>query len=190
MRSPFNVSNSSLIMMYNCFNDLKGIVAMQTAPRHNHIIGYQQVTGLEVLDQVKTLFLEYAESLHIDLGFQDFAAELEALPGKYAPPDGGLYLVSVDGKAAGCAALRKITDDACEMKRLYVRNIYRGMGIGSQLVGMIIEAAIKIGYHYICLDTLPGQKAAQAIYESYGFHDIKPYIFNPVEGARYMGLGL
>lgn len=86
--------------------------------------------------------------------------------------------------------MRQLTDDTGELKRLYVRNSYQGLGAGTRLVGLIIEAAKNIGYRNLCLDTLPNQKHAQAIYESYGFSDIDPYVFNPVEGTRYMGLKL
>jgi ribosomal protein S18 acetylase RimI-like enzyme len=163
---------------------------MEMIDSHEPVIEFKQVIEQDLVNQVKALFLEYAQSLNIDLCFQDFDAELETLPGKYSPPDGILILVLVDGKAAGCAALRKITKDICEMKRLYVRVNYREMGIGSSLVAMVIEEALKLGYQYIRLDTLPEQKNAHAIYESFGFCDIKPYIYNPVAGARYMELDL
>lgn len=158
--------------------------------QHDRNIEYHWVNGPGLLGQVRRLFLEYADSLTIDLAFQDFAAEVETLPGKYAPPQGRLLLASVGGKTAGCAALRQLTDDTGELKRLYVRNSYHGLGAGTRLVGLIIEAAKNIGYRNLCLDTLPNQKHAQAIYESYGFSDIDPYVFNPVEGTRYMGLKL
>lgn len=161
-----------------------------TAGNNENIIEYKQVTGPALLENIRELFLEYARSLSIDLEFQDFAAELAELPGKYLPPEGFLLLVLVNGETAGMAALRKITEDTSEMKRLYVRDNYRGLGIGRRLVGMIIAEARRIGYHSICLDTLPEQKPAHSLYESFGFKDIEPYVFNPVPGTRYMGLEL
>lgn len=161
-----------------------------TAAGNEHIIEYKQVQGLELLEQIKELFVEYARSLSIDLEFQDFTAELAELPGKYVSPEGLLLLVLVNGETAGMAALRKITEDTSEMKRLYVRDNYRGLGIGRRLVEMILEEARRIGYRSICLDTLPEQKPAQALYESFGFKDIEPYVFNPVPGTRYMCLEL
>jgi len=134
--------------------------------------------------------LEYAQSLNVDLCFQNFEEELNSLPGKYGPPDGVLILALIDDKAAVCVALRKISEDIREMKRLYVRDSYRGFGIGRKLVNTIIENAIKLNYKYMRLDTLPTMKEAQSLYTSMGFYDIEPYVYNPIEGARYMELRL
>ena len=151
-------------------------------------IEFKRITGQGMLEVVKQLFLEYTQSLNIDLSFQNFEEEYEALPGKYGPPDGALILALVDGKGAGCVALHKISENICEMKRLYVRDQYRGLGIGKRLVNIIIEYASKMNYQYIRLDTLPTMKKAQALYSSLGFYDIDPYVYNPIEGTRYMEL--
>lgn len=153
-------------------------------------IQFKRITGQEMLEEVKDLFLEYAQSLNVDLCFQNFEEELNSLPGKYGPPDGVLILALIDDKAAGCVALSKISEDICEMKRLYVRDSYRGFGIGRKLVNTIIENAIKLNYKYMRLDTLPTMKEAQSLYTSMGFYDIEPYVYNPIEGARYMELRL
>ncbi|MGZ0049345.1 GNAT family N-acetyltransferase [Brevibacillus gelatini] len=140
----------------------------------------------EELEAVKQLFREYTESLGLDLGFQDFEEECKALPGKYAAPDGALLLALVDGEAAGCIAVRKSAERICEMKRLYVRDRYRGLKIGKTLVQMIIEKAEQLSYDYMRLDTLATMTSAQALYRAFGFYEIEPYIFNPLDGAMYM----
>ncbi|HRS21268.1 MAG TPA: GNAT family N-acetyltransferase, partial [Clostridia bacterium] len=139
-----------------------------------------------MIEEIRKLFLEYARSLEIDLDFQDFETELNTLPGKYQPPDGALILALVEGKEAGCIALRKISKDICEMKRLYVRDEYRGLGLGKKLVGMIIDEAVNKHYQYMRLDTLPTMKSAQSLYSSFGFYDIEPYVYNPIQGTRFM----
>ncbi|HOS68835.1 MAG TPA: GNAT family N-acetyltransferase [Bacillota bacterium] len=143
-----------------------------------------------MIEEIRKLFLEYARSLEIDLDFQDFETELKTLPGKYQPPDGALILALVEGKEAGCIALRKISKDICEMKRLYVRDEYRGLGLGKKLVGMIIDEAVNKHYQYMRLDTLPTMKSAQSLYSSFGFYDIEPYVYNPIQGTRFMELKL
>jgi len=142
------------------------------------------------LEEAKKLLYEYADSLKVDLSFQDFEKEVSTLPGKYAQPDGVFILAYVDGKIAGCAAIRKIDKELCEMKRLYVRDEYKGLGIGKKLVLEIIGEASKMGYDFIRLDTLPTMKTAQKLYESVGFHDIDEYVYNPIEGTRFMELDL
>ena len=103
--------------------------------------------------QVRTLLLEYESSVGVDLCFQDFARELQGLPGAYAPPRGRLYLALVAGKPAGCVALRPLHDDTSEIKRLYVRPAFRGRGIGRLLATQTICDARAIGYQRMVLDT-------------------------------------
>lgn len=155
-----------------------------------YIIEFKHITGQDMIEEVKQLFLEYVQSLKIDLAFQNFETEFKTLPGKYAPPDGVLILALIDDKVAGCIALRKISEDICEMKRLYVRDDYRGLGIGRRLITMIIKEALTLNYYYIRLDTLPTMKKAQDLYISLGFYDIEPYVYNPIKGTRFMELKL
>jgi ribosomal protein S18 acetylase RimI-like enzyme len=155
-----------------------------------HLIEFKQINGEHMIEEIKQLFTEYAQSLEIDLAFQNFETELNSLPGKYGPSDGRLILASVDGKTAGCVALRRIDGDICEMKRLYVRKDYRRLGIGNKLISTIIEEAKKLNYSYMRLDTLPTMGKAQELYKSYGFYDIEPYVYNPIEGTRFLELRL
>ena len=140
----------------------------------------------ELLDDVKKLFLEYAENLPIDLDFQDFEDELAELPGKYAPPTGAIILAFVNNRPVGIVALRKIENDICEMKRLYVKKNYQGLGIGKKLAEKIITEAKDKGYNYMRLDTLSSLKKALNLYKSLGFYEIDAYIYNPMDDAIYM----
>ena len=160
------------------------------ADSNEFIIEYKHITSKDKVEEVRQLFLEYAKSLKVDLAFQNFEQELISLPGKYGAPSGDLILATANGKASGCIALHNISKYVCEMKRLYVRDDYRGLGIGKRLVTMIIEEAMKLKYNYIRLDTLPTLKRAQCLYTSLGFYDIEPYVFNPIKGARFMELKL
>jgi ribosomal protein S18 acetylase RimI-like enzyme len=139
---------------------------------------------------VQGLFREYADSLGVDLCFQGFEKELAGLPGDCAPPDGHLYLVYAEGKPAACVGLRKIADGICEMKRLYVRPLHRGRGIGRQLVLQLIEDARALGYTKMRLDTLPSMKRAQELYSAMGFKPIEPYRPKPVPGAKFLELDI
>ncbi len=138
------------------------------------------------LETARRLFREYEKSIGISLCFQNFAEEVAALPGAYAPPDGRLLLAAVGGEAAGCVALRKIGEGIAEMKRLYVRPAHRGTGLGRKLTEAVLDEARSIGYRAVRLDTLPTMKEAQALYVSLGFTDIPPYNDHPVEGTRFM----
>ncbi|MBP0593342.1 GNAT family N-acetyltransferase [Paraburkholderia sp. LEh10] len=144
----------------------------------------------EDIDAVRTIFREYAESLGVDLGFQSFDAELAALPGKYAPPGGIILLAWREEELVGCAALRPFEHDICEMKRLYVRPAGRGQQLGRRLAQAILHAAREAGYRKMRLDTLPTMQAAQRLYASLGFRPISAYVFNPIEGTRFLELDL
>jgi putative acetyltransferase len=151
-------------------------------------------TTLLLLDTTRTLFREYAEQLGVDLCFQNFEAELAALPGDYAQPCGSLLMATVDGEAAGCGALRALPDvdhaNACEMKRLYVRPAFRRFGLGRLLVRALMDHGIQAGYSNLLLDTLDDMEAARGLYASLGFEEIAPYYFNPIPGAHYLRVSL
>jgi ribosomal protein S18 acetylase RimI-like enzyme len=146
------------------------------------------------LTALRAIFREYAASLDIDLGFQNFEEELATLPGEYAPPRGALLLAKVDGEVAGCCALRPLDTvdfpNACEMKRLYVRPAYRRLGLGRQLAEAIMDAARVSAYDHVLLDTLDDMEAARTLYEDLGFVEIPPYYHNPIAGAHYLRASL
>ena len=150
-----------------------------------------QAQSSEEIEQARQLFKEYAAWLEINLCFQNFEKELADLPGDYATPNGRLLLAYHDNESAGCVALRKIDDGICEMKRLFVRDKFRGQGLGRSLIDAIISEAKDIGYKRMRLDTLPPKmNDAIALYRSFGFEEIEPYYKNPVPGAMFMELRL
>jgi len=143
------------------------------------------------LSAARRLFREYQSWLQIDLCFQNFEKELANLPGDYAAPEGRLLLAYEDIQLAGCVALRRADQEVCEMKRLFLREEFRGRGLGRQLIEAIIREARQIGYERIRLDTLPPKmNDAIALYRSCGFKQTAPYYDNPVAGAIFMELDL
>ena len=145
--------------------------------------------GVEIA-VARELFLEYADAIGVDLGFQNFDEELAGLPGDYAPPGGCLLLAFAGDEAAGCVALRSFGGVACELKRLYVRPRFRAHGLGRELAEEVVARARGLGYERMLLDTLPAMRAAAALYLSLGFREREPYRFNPVEGTRFFELKL
>ncbi|CAN5871808.1 GNAT family N-acetyltransferase [soil metagenome] len=154
----------------------------------NQKIEIIQAQTFEQIEQARMLFREYEAWFGLKLCFQNFDEEIENLPGKYAPPDGRLFLALADGgKLAGCIALRKLEEKICEMKRLFVREDFRGAGIGKILIEKLIGEARKIGYEKMRLDTFPPKMSkAVSLYESYGFYEIKPYYHNPYGETLFM----
>jgi len=147
------------------------------------------VRSAEDLRAAGALMAAYGMSLGIDLSFQDFAAELAALPGKYAPPAGEILLArGADGEALGCVALRPMSQPGlCEIKRLFVVPGGRGLGIGRALVEAIRREAARIGYAGMRLDTLPFMSEAIALYRRAGFAPVEAYYETPVAGTIFLG---
>jgi putative acetyltransferase len=154
------------------------------------------------VERTRSLFVEYAQWLNVDLCFQDFERELAELPGAYAPPRGRLLLAGSAGEAFGCIALRPLSagcgpgrsatdiEGVGEVKRLYVQPARRGQGWGEALAHAIVAEARSIGYRELKLDTLAWMREARALYARLGFRECAPYYDNPLEGAVYMSLAL
>ena len=151
-----------------------------------HYIKYK----LEELEEVREIFIEYADFLKVDLCFQDFEKELQTLHEVYALPKGCIILAKEDNQVLGCIALKPIGEGICEMKRLYVRPLARGKSLGKQLVEELIDFAKKAGYKTMKLDTITSLKEAIKLYQSKGFIKTEPYVYNPLSDVLYFELTL
>ena len=129
---------------------------------------------------------EYIEWIALDLAFQEIDAELDGLPGDYAPPRGVLLVAAGGDRYAGMIALRPFDTRICEMKRLFIRPEARGLGLARRLIDALLAEARRLGYAEIRLDTLPMMGAAQALYEAMGFVDMPAYYDTPIAGTRFM----
>jgi len=150
----------------------------------------QQAVSTNALEAVRALFQEYWASFGFTPCFQNFDSELAALPGKYAPPHGRLLLAMVNGRPAGCVALRRFDQTRGEVKRLYVRPQFRGSGLGKALMKTLAAEARGIGYAELIADTIPKVMAtALSMYERLGFEHIEPYS-NETPEAQHIRLRL
>lgn len=150
----------------------------------------QIVDGLDYIEEVKELIIEYINSLNRDLSFQNINSELNSLKTKYSYPNGRIITAIVDDKVVGCVAFYKHSSKRCEMKRLYVKKEYRNLKIGNTLVENIISLAKKDGYREMVLDTIKPLTSAINLYKKFGFLEIKPYYSNPMPDVIYMKLDL
>lgn len=139
----------------------------------------------EDIPTIRTLFTEYQKGLGVDLCFQNFANELESLPGIYSQPDGVILKAVLNDRIVGCVALKKLDEASCEMKRLFVLPEALGKGIGKKLAVEIENQAILKGYKVLKLDTLERLKPAVNLYRKTGFVETKPYNYNPEADILY-----
>lgn len=144
----------------------------------------------EELNEVKQIFIEYAEFLKVDLCFQGFEEELQTLHKVYNPPQGCIILAKEGKDVLGCIALKPIGDGVCEMKRLYVKPQTRGTGLGRTLVTELIRFAKESGYKTMKLDTLTTLESAIKLYRSMGFVTTNAYVYNPLNDVLYFELSL
>lgn len=144
----------------------------------------------EDIPEIRALFREYLDGLGLDLGFQDIEAEMASLPGYYAPPRGALLILRDDARAVGVIAMRPLSADEVEMKRLYIRDEAKGRGHGRALVEALIARARAAGYRRMRLDTQRDFVAACTLYRSFGFTETPRYNDNPLPGAMFMALDL
>src|SRR5690606_18988712 len=101
-------------------------------------------------DLARRTLREYGASLGVDLSFQNFHEEVEALQEAYTGAGEVFLLARIDGEVAGCGAVRALLDadqpNACEMKRLYVRPAFRGFGLGRALAETLMQHARDAGF--------------------------------------------
>lgn len=150
----------------------------------------KELENYEATEGIKAIFLEYAQSLNVDLCFQHFEEELADLKKLYAPPTGCILAAYEEEILAGAVALKKIGEGVCEMKRLYVRPAFRKSGTGRDLVKLLIEKSKEKDYKVMKLDTLDILQPAISLYKSFGFKETTAYYHNPLVGVVYMELAL
>ncbi|MEO5781914.1 MAG: GNAT family N-acetyltransferase [Ginsengibacter sp.] len=143
--------------------------------KHKYILASSD----EDYTEAKKLFREYAALIHIDLAFQKFEEELSGINKMYSPPTGGIILCKSNEIFAGCIAIRKLDDNVCELKRMYVNPNFQGKSIGKNLLEKALQLAREYNYKLMRLDTLTQMLSAIHLYKQYGFYEIEPYYFNP-----------
>ena len=114
-------------------------------------------------------------------GHQSLAAEIDALSTVYGRPHGRTLLAVRDDEVCGVVAYRRLADGSCEMKRLFVADRHKGLGIGRRLCEALIEAARDDGYALMRLDTGSRLDEAIAMYESLGFRRCRPHHDYPAD---------
>lgn len=142
-----------------------------------------QARSAEDFANVRELLLEYltwtiaqtkqvlGEDVDVEVMLANSMSKLDS----YMPPDGQLLLASLEGIPVGVVFLKKLREDACEVKRMYVRPGYRGKKIGYKLLDQLIINAKNAGYQSILLDSGRFMSQAHALYRRVGFKDIERY---------------
>lgn len=141
----------------------------------------KQYTEFSDTADLQLMIKEYMSTLPFPIDYQNPEKELEDLGAVYGEGGGGaMFVADVGNEYAGCIAVKDIGDGRCEMKRLYVREKYRGRKLGQQLADVIVLKAKEMGYHFMYLDThREAQKVAIEMYKKMGFVECADYHENP-----------
>jgi N-acetylglutamate synthase-like GNAT family acetyltransferase len=149
------------------------IISAQTGEALEHFIRLSQkyVSWMiaEIQEHYPALNINEFTSEH---GYDDIRKKF---PGEHVPPDECLLIALNDGRASGCVALGRLSNNICEMRTLYVQPESRGKGVGKKLAQASISEARKLGYSSVRLDTLAFMNNALNLYHTLGFYDIEPY---------------
>ena len=103
---------------------------------------------------------------------------------QFLPPNGAIVLArDSSGYLLGCGFMRMIDPERAELKRLFVRDLARGFGLGRRLIEMRIEKAREMGAKTILADTIRGNSSILALYDRLGFHETPRYDGNANDPA-------
>jgi putative acetyltransferase len=129
----------------------------------------------EYVDWCRVRFAQDSWLIDEALSHQALDRELETLHTRYGPPSGKAFLARRAGEVVGCGAYRRRSDEFCEMKRLFVPDRFRGLGLGRKLCDALIASAREEHFKLMRLDTAGPMSEAVALYEAIGFKRCAPY---------------
>jgi GNAT superfamily N-acetyltransferase len=110
-----------------------------------------------------------------DISHRQFASIIVDEFAFFTPPEGISYLLYIDDEVAGMGALRSMNKDIGEIKRMYIRPIYRGKGLGKKILKQLLKKGKEFGFSRIYLNTGPFMKSARQMYHSFGFIEREEY---------------
>jgi GNAT superfamily N-acetyltransferase len=102
-----------------------------------------------------------------------------ATPAELSPPHGAFVVVYDDGRPVAGGGVKRLSEEACEIKRMYVVPDARGRGLGRVLLEGLEAEARRLGYRVARLDTGAKQPGAQRMYETAGYRPIGNFNANP-----------
>ena len=145
---------------------------------------------IEDFEIAKTITRDYMIWLGMDLGFQNTDKEFSVFNRMYGEARGAYIFARIHGEIAGGVGLRMLSNDICEMKRLFVYEHYRGCGLAYRLCQELLSLSKSMSYCKMRLDTISRLVKANSLYEKIGFRDIPKYYYNPDPTVRYMEIDL
>jgi GNAT superfamily N-acetyltransferase len=143
----------------------------------------------------RALLAEYGSYLFDDLNFKrandTFFKELGKFPTyDYKSPNGAFFIIYSDENPIGCAGLKKFDEKSCELKRMYIKEQFRGRGFAKTVIEFLLNEAKLLGYKEVLLDTNAVMPVAIKAYLKAGFTEIQPYCENENENPLFFSYSL
>lgn len=149
-------------------------ISIVEATKANEIAAVEQLLR-DYLLWMRRRYRTQLEMIDAYFDAHEWESELADLQGHYGAPHGGIILALVDGVPAGCVLLRGIGETDSEMKRLFVRPAFRGLGLAKRMIARVMNLSCRLGYTHMRLETGALLAEAEALYQSLGFKRTPPY---------------
>jgi DNA-binding MarR family transcriptional regulator/GNAT superfamily N-acetyltransferase len=107
------------------------------------------------------------------------AASLSAEDRDLIPPRGAFLVASVDGESVGCGAVKSIAPGVGSLKRMWVADTARGLGIGRRMLDALEAQSRELGLTTLRLETNKTLQEAIRLYRSAGFREVAPFNADP-----------
>ncbi len=133
-------------------------------------MGTFEVKDSNDTEVVKALFKEYSQIKGAESCFVSFDKELADLEGFYS---GGALLVGYEDDApVACIAIKKINEETCEAKRLFIKPEYRGQGYARIMLNTMLDKARTFGFKEVTFTTKPAvMQIGYGLYKRMGFEE-------------------
>jgi len=125
-----------------------------------------------VADVIRDVMTEFGA---VGCNFSISDPEVDAMYEAYPAPAAAFFVVEQAGRVLGCGGMGPLAGgpaDVCELRKMYFRPDIRGAGMGSRLLGVILDAAREAGYRRCYLETLGNMTEARRLYRRHGFEAI------------------
>lgn len=127
-----------------------------------------EISDCKDYEEAKSLFREYSKLKGAEQCFISFENELANLETIY--PKRFILLAYVDKQAIGCIAIKAIDAEKCELKRLFIKEQFRGRGYSKIMFEKVLDRSKELGFVTAEIYTIPEiMEVGYKMYLSYGF---------------------
>jgi putative acetyltransferase len=124
----------------------------------------------------------------VGCGYSINDSEVDDMYTAYAPERSAFYVVELKGRILGCGGFAPLTgaeQDTCELRKMYFKSELRGLGVGTRLLNLCLDEAVRAGFQHCYLETMDKMDQAQRLYGRHGFK----YLDKPMGNTGHSSCG-